>query len=241
MKKPKLVFLTGAGISAESGLQTFRDSKDGLWNNFKIEEVCSTEAWVKNPELVLNFYNERRKECLKAQPNLAHKLIAQLEEHYEVVVITQNVDNLHERAGSTKVIHLHGELMKVRSNVNSKLVYDREGDVVLGEQCEQNSQLRPHIVFFGDELDESLVNEAIKAAVTCAVFVILGTSLQVSPANSLPYYVPHASQMVVIDPLAYEMDIDDERSIYYMSEKATVGMQQLYEVLNTQNFQNQEN
>jgi NAD-dependent deacetylase len=241
MKKPKLVFLTGAGISAESGLQTFRDSKDGLWNNFKIEEVCSTQAWEKNPEFVLNFYNERRKECLNAQPNLAHQLIAQLEKNYEVVVITQNVDNLHERAGSTKVIHLHGELMKVRSNVNSKLVYDREGDVVLGEQCEQNSQLRPHIVFFGDELDESLVNEAIKAAVTCSVFIIVGTSMQVSPANSLPYYVPFASQMVVIDPLAHEMDIDNERSIYYMSEKATVGMQQLYEVLNTQNFQNQEN
>lgn len=233
MQQPKIVFLTGAGISAESGLQTFRDSKDGLWNNFKIEEVCSTEAWEKNPELVLNFYNERRKECLKAKPNLAHQLIAQLEKHYEVVVITQNVDNLHERAGSTKVIHLHGELMKVRSNVDSKLVYYREGDVIFGEQCEQNSQLRPHIVFFGDELDESLVSEAIKATVTCSVFIIVGTSLQVSPANSLPYYVPDSSQMVVIDPLAHEMDIDDERSIYYMSEKATVGMQQLYEVLNT--------
>lgn len=241
MQQPKIVFLTGSGISAESGLQTFRDSKEGLWNNFKIEEVCSTEAWVKNPELVLNFYNERRKECLKAQPNIAHQLIAQLEKHYEVVVITQNVDNLHERAGSTKVIHLHGELMKVRSNVDFKLVYDREGDVKLGEQCEQNSQLRPHIVFFGDELDESLVSEAIKATVTCSVFIIVGTSLQVSPANSLPYYVPDSSQMIVIDPLAYEMDIDDERSIYYMSEKATVGMQKLYEVLNTKNFQNKEN
>lgn len=241
MKKPKLIFLTGAGISAESGLKTFRDSKEGLWNNFKIEEVCSTQAWEKNPELVLNFYNERRKECLKAQPNLAHQLIAQLEKHYEVVVITQNVDNLHERAGSTKVIHLHGELMKVRSNVDSKLVYDREGDVFLGEQCEQNSQLRPHIVFFGDELDESFVSEAIKATVTCSVFIIVGTSLQVSPANSLPYYVPDSSQMIVIDPLAHEMDIDDERSIYYMSEKATVGMQKVFEVLQTKNFQNKEN
>jgi NAD-dependent deacetylase len=231
MKKPTIVFLTGAGISAESGLKTFRDSKEGLWNNFKIEEVCSSLAWETNPELVLDFYNERRRECLQAQPNLAHQLIAQLEEYYEVVVLTQNVDNLHERAGSTNVIHLHGELMKVRSNVDSKLVYDREGDVVLGEQCEQNSQLRPHIVFFGDKLDESLVNEAIKAAVSCAVFIIIGTSMQVSPANSLPYYVPFASQMVVIDPLAHEMDIDDERSIYYMSENATVGMQKVFDSL----------
>lgn len=234
MTKPKIVFLTGAGISAESGLQTFRDSKDGLWNNYKIEEVCSTQAWEKNPELVLNFYNERRRECLKAEPNLAHHLIAQLEERYEVVVITQNVDNFHERAGSTNVIHLHGELLKVRSTADSKLIYNREGDVILGEQCEQNSQLRPHIVFFGDELDEALINEAIKATVSCAVFIIVGTSMQVNPANSLPYYVPFASQMVVIDTLAHEMDIDDERSIYYMSEKATVGMQQLYDVL-TQN------
>jgi len=231
MTKPKIVFLTGAGISAESGLQTFRDSKDGLWENNKIEEVCSAQAWDKNPSLVLNFYNERRKECLKANPNLAHQLIAQLEKHYEVIVITQNVDDLHERAGSTNVIHLHGELMKSRSTVDSKLIYNRVGDVVLGEQCELQSQLRPHIVFFGDQLDESLVNEAIKAAVSCAVFIIVGTSMQVSPANSLPYYVPFASQMVVIDPLAHEMDIDEERSIYYMSEKATVGMKQLYDVL----------
>lgn len=231
MLKPKIVFLTGAGISAESGLQTFRDSKDGLWENNKIEEVCSAEAWDKNPSLVLNFYNERRKECLKANPNLAHQLIAQLEEHYEVIVVTQNVDDFHERAGSTNVIHLHGELMKSRSTHDSKLIYNRVGDVVLGEQCELQSQLRPHIVFFGEQLDESLVNEAIKAAVTCAVFIIVGTSMQVSPANSLPYYVPFASQIVVIDLLAHEMDIDEERSIFYMSEKATVGMKQLYDVL----------
>lgn len=231
MQKPKIVFLTGAGISAESGLQTFRDSKDGLWENNKIEEVCSAQAWDKNPSLVLNFYNERRKQCRAAQPNLAHELIAKLEEQYEVVVVTQNVDDLHERAGSTNVIHLHGELMKSRSTVDSKLIYDRVGDVVLGEQCELQSQLRPYIVFFGEELEESLINEAIKAAVTCAVFIIVGTSMQVNPANSLPYYVPFASQMVVIDPLAHEMDIDDERSIYYLSEKATVGMKLVYDSL----------
>lgn len=232
MTKPKIVFLTGAGISAESGLQTFRDSKDGLWENYKIEEVCSIQAWDKDPSLVLNFYNERRKQCRAAMPNLAHEIIAKLEEQYEVVVVTQNVDDLHERAGSTNVIHLHGELMKSRSTVDTKIIYNRVGDVVLGEQCELQSQLRPHIVFFGEQLDETLVNEAIKAAVSCAVFIIVGTSMQVSPANSLPYYVPFASQMVVIDPLAHEIDIDDERSIYYMSENATVGMQKVFDSLN---------
>jgi NAD-dependent deacetylase len=231
MQKPKIIFLTGAGISAESGLQTFRDAKDGLWNNYKIEDVCTPEAWNNNPGLVLDFYNQRHKQCLEAQPNIAHDLIARLEDKFDVVVITQNVDNLHERAGSTKVIHLHGELSKVRSTSNPKLIYSREGDVVLGEHCEQGSQLRPHIVFFREVLDEEIVNQAIKETVTCSVFVVVGTSLQVSPANALPHYVPFASQMVVIDPLADEMDIDDERSIFYLSKKATEGMQQLYEVL----------
>ena len=231
MQKPKIIFLTGAGISAESGLLTFRDSKDGLWDNYKIEDVCTTEAWNNNPALVLDFYNQRRKQCQESQPNTAHVLIAKLEDKFDVVVITQNVDNLHERAGSSKVIHLHGELSKVRSTINPKLIYSREGDVVLGEYCERGSQLRPHIVFFGEGLEEEIVNQAIKETVTCSVFVVVGTSLQVSPANVLPYYVPFASQMVVIDPLADEMDIDDERSIYYLSEKATDGMQQLYEVL----------
>lgn len=231
MQKPKLIFLTGAGISAESGLQTFRDAQDGLWANYKIEDVCTPEAWEKNPTLVLDFYNQRRQQCHEAKPNLAHELIAKLEEHYDVVVITQNVDNLHERAGSTKVIYLHGELMKSRSTANPKLLYDREGEVLLGDLCEEKSQLRPHIVFFGEGLDQDVHNAAIKEAVNCSVFVIVGTSLMVSPANALPHYVPFASQMVVIDPLAHEMDIDDERSIYYISKKATDGMQQLYEAL----------
>ena len=230
-RKPKILFFTGAGVSAESGLQTFRDSKDGLWDNYKIEDVCTPEAWTKNPSLVLDFYNQRRRQCKEAQPNLAHELIAKLEEQYEVVVVTQNVDNLHERAGSTKVIHLHGELMKARSIANPNLIYDREGDIVLGDLCEQQSQLRPHIVWFGEGLDNDLMDYAIKEAVTCAVCVVVGSSMLVHPANSLPHYVPFASQMVVIDPLAHEMDLDDERSIYYLSEKATDGMQQLYDTL----------
>ncbi len=231
MKKPKILFFTGAGISAESGIQTFRDSKDGLWENYKIEEVCTPEAWKKNPALVLDFYNQRRKNCKEAQPNLAHQLIAQLEKQYDVVVVTQNVDNLHERAGSSKVIHLHGELMKVRSTKDAKLIYDWENDVVIGDLCEQQSQLRPHIVWFGEGLDNDLMDYAIKEAVTCAVCVVVGSSMLVHPANSLPHYVPFASQMVVIDPMAHEMNLDEDRSIYYLSEKATVGMQMVYDSL----------
>ena len=231
MQKPKIVFLTGAGISAESGLKTFRDSNDGLWNNYKIEEICTPMAWNNNPELVLDFYNQRREQCKTAKPNLAHQLIAKLEENYEVVVITQNVDDLHERAGSTNVIHLHGELMKSRSSSNPQLLYKTEEAVNLGDLCAENSQLRPHIVFFGEGLDKAIVDAATKHTVSCSVFVVIGTSLNVSPANSFPYYVPFASQMVVIDPRAHEMDIDDERSIYYLSKKATTGMQQLYSAL----------
>lgn len=231
MTKPKILFFTGAGISAESGLQTFRDSKDGLWDNYKIEDVCTPQAWSKNPTLVLDFYNQRRKQCKAVKPNLAHELIAKLESQYEVTVVTQNVDNLHERAGSTNVIHLHGELMKARSTADEKLLYDWHEDILLGEVCEKESQLRPHIVWFGEGLDAGLLDKAIKETVTCSVFVVVGSALQVYPANSLPHYVPFGSQMVIIDPMADEMDIDDERSIYYLSKKAVEGMQLLYDSL----------
>ena len=229
MSKPKLLFFTGAGISAESGLQTFRDSKDGLWNNFKIEEVCTPSAWEKNPSLVLDFYNQRRKQCKEAKPNLAHELIAKLESHYDVTVVTQNVDNLHERAGSSKVIHLHGELMKVRSTVDRSLIYIREGDIVLGDFCERKSQLRPHIVWFGEELDNNLLNASIKEVSTCAVCIIIGTSLQVYPANSLPDFVPFGSQMIVIDPMKIKMDFNKNRDIQFINKKAVDGMQMVYD------------
>ena len=231
MKKPKLLFFTGAGISAESGLQTFRDSEDGLWNNYKIEDVCTPQAWSKNPALVLEFYNQRRKQCNEVQPNKAHELIAALEDKYEVVVVTQNVDNLHERAGSTKVIHLHGELMKARATANSKLIYDWQTDLVLGDLCEQKSQLRPHIVWFGEGLDNDIVDKAIKEAVTTSLCVVVGTSLKVYPANSIPHYVPYGSQMIIIDPLADEINFDEERSIHYINKKAVVGMQMVYDSL----------
>lgn len=231
MKKPKILFFTGAGISAESGLQTFRDSEDGLWNNYKIEDVCTPQAWSKNPALVLEFYNQRRKQCNEVQPNKAHELIAALEEKYEVVVVTQNVDNLHERAGSTKVIHLHGELMKARATANSKLIYDWQTDLVLGDLCEHRSQLRPHIVWFGEGLDNDIVDKAIKEAVTTSLCVVVGTSLQVYPANSIPHYVPYGSQMIIIDPRADAINFDEERSIHYINKKAVEGMQMVYDSL----------
>ena len=232
MSKPKILFFTGAGISAESGLQTFRDSKNGLWNNFKIEDVCTPAAWENNPSLVLDFYNQRRKQCREAKPNLAHELIAKLESHYEVTVVTQNVDNLHERAGSTKVIHLHGELMKVRSTVDSSLIYHREDDILLGDLCEKQSQLRPHIVWFGEGLDSDLLDSSIKEAMTCSVCVVVGTSLQVYPANTLPDYVPFGSQMIVIDPMINKMDFDEKRDIQFISKNAVEGMQMVYEAFN---------
>jgi len=231
MSKPKLLFFTGAGISAESGLETFRNSKNGLWNNFKIEDVCTPAAWEKNPSLVLDFYNQRRKQCKEAKPNLAHELIAKLELHYDVTVVTQNVDNLHERAGSTKVIHLHGELMKVRSTVDSSLIYVREDDIILGDLCERKSQLRPHIIWFGEGLDNDLLDASIKEAMTCAVCVVVGTSLQVYPANSLPDFVPFGSQMIVIDPMINKMDFDDNRDIHFINKKAGIGIQMVYDSL----------
>lgn len=232
MSKPKILFFTGAGISAESGLQTFRDSKNGLWNNFKIEDVCTPAAWENNPSLVLDFYNQRRKQCREAKPNLAHELIAKLETHYEVTVVTQNVDNLHERAGSNKVIHLHGELMKVRSTIDSSLIYHREDDILLGDLCEKQSQLRPHIVWFGEGLDSNLLDNSIKEAMTCSVCVVVGTSLQVYPANTLPDYVPFGSQMIVIDPMINKLDFDEKRDIQFISKNAVEGMQMVYEAFN---------
>jgi len=148
----KILVFTGAGVSKESGIETFRDSAESLWNNHRIEDVATAEAWRKDKELVLDFYNQRRKQLKEVEPNLAHDLIAKLEEKYQVTVVTQNVDNLHERAGSTNVIHLHGELTKVRSTLNPNLVYDWHDDCSLGDKCEKGSQLRPHIVWFSISL-----------------------------------------------------------------------------------------
>ncbi len=196
--RSKLVILTGAGISAESGLQTFRDS-DGLWEGYDVYDVATPEAWERNPALVQDFYNMRRKSVLEAKPNAAHYALTQLEDKYDVIIITQNVDNLHERAGSKNVIHLHGVITKSQSNINADLVYDIEGwELKMGETCELGSQLRPHVVWFGEAVP--MIENAIQIASQADIFVIIGTSLAVYPAASLIDYVPYSSPKIIIDP-----------------------------------------
>ncbi|MCU0334391.1 MAG: NAD-dependent deacylase [Chitinophagaceae bacterium] len=195
--KPRLVVLTGAGISAESGLKTFRDSEDGLWNGYDIEEVATPAAWRRQPQLVLDFYNYRRREVLKAEPNEAHRCLAAMEAEYDVHIITQNIDDLHERAGSSRVLHLHGEILKMRSERNDELLYDIRTDIALGDKAEDGAQLRPHIVWFGEAVP--LIGEAAALAATALVFAIIGTSLLVYPAAGLVQYVPQGCQVWVID------------------------------------------
>ncbi len=196
--KKKLVILTGAGISAESGLATFR-GMGGLWNGYKVTDVASPQGFRKNPELVLNFYNFRRKDAAKAQPNAAHHALLHLEEQYDTTIITQNVDDLHERAGSTKVLHLHGKLREARSTTASEQVFDiNDRDINLGDLCPLGSQLRPNIVWFGEEVP--LIPRAIDYCLTGDIFIVIGTSLAVYPAASLINYVPESSPKYVIDP-----------------------------------------
>ena len=194
----KVVVLTGAGISAESGLKTFRDS-GGLWEEHRIEDVATFEGWQRNPQLVLTFYNERRKQLINAEPNAAHKALVRLEQKYDVQIITQNVDDLHERAGSSKVLHLHGELKKARSTIDDNLVYDLEGwELKMGDKCEKGSQLRPHIVWFGETVP--MIQLATVMTEQADIFIVIGTSLNVYPAASLIQFVPDKAAMYLIDP-----------------------------------------
>src|SRR5947207_965550 len=176
--KKKLVVLTGAGLSAESGLKTFRDS-DGLWEQYRIEDVATPMAWQKDPALVLEFYNQRRRDVLAAKPNAAHFALAKLEDHFDVTVITQNIDDLHERGGSKRIIHLHGEILKSRSSVNDELLYECRGEILIGEKCELGSQLRPHVVWFHEAVP--MMEVASQAASRAEIFLVIGTSLQVYP------------------------------------------------------------
>jgi NAD-dependent deacetylase len=201
MSKLKVVVFTGAGISAESGISTFRDS-DGLWANFKVDEVCTPEAFKKDPKKVLDFYNSRREDILKAEPNAAHKTLAELEEKYDITIITQNIDDLHERAGSTNVLHLHGEIMKCRgvgqseSDPNPKL-YDYNSDLNVGDICGDGTQMRPHVVWFGEQVPN--LPKAKVLTFEADVFVVIGSSLQVYPAASLLDYVRVNVPIYVID------------------------------------------
>lgn len=184
-------------MSAESGLKTFRDS-DGLWEQYDIEEVATPEAFQRNPELVLDFYNMRRKQVMEAEPNPAHKAIANLERHFDVDVITQNIDDLHERAGSKRVLHLHGEVMKARSSSDQNLLYPAPIEIHLGDRCEKGSQLRPHVVWFGESVPE--IPNACKIMSSADIVLIIGTSLNVYPAAGVLHYAPEHAEVYLIDP-----------------------------------------
>ncbi len=224
----KIVVLTGAGISAESGLQTFRGA-GGLWNGHDIMEVASPEGWHKNPELVLEFYNQRRKEAAKAEPNAAHLGLVELEKEHEVCVITQNVDDLHERAGSSKIIHLHGMLRMARSIGEPNLIYDLvDKPIKLGDTCASGYQLRPHIVWFGEAVPE--IENAMVEASSADIFMVIGTSMQVYPAASLIHYVNPDAPKFLIDPNAPEIH-GFISNLTVIQEPATKGIKKILEQL----------
>jgi len=223
-----IVILTGAGVSAESGISTFRDS-NGLWEQYRIEDVATPEAWEKDPVLVMNFYNERRRQLYSVQPNAAHHSLAELEKNYHVEIITQNVDDLHERAGSTNVLHLHGELKKARSTVDPELIYDIDGwELKFGDLCEKGSQLRPHIVWFGEAVPNIIPATAIIRRAD--IVMVIGTSLQVYPAAGLLQYAPSSAEKYLIDPEA--LPDYHVRNLQIIREKASLGVTKLVKKLN---------
>jgi len=231
--KKKLVVLTGAGISAESGIKTFRDS-DGLWEGHDVMEVATTEGWHKNQELVLDFYNKRRQQLKEVQPNLGHQILAELEQDFDVHIITQNVDDLHERAGSTKVLHLHGELLKVRSTKSKNLILDWTDDLYIGDFDENGHQLRPHIVWFGEEVPA--LEEAIEITETADYFAVIGTSLQVYPAAGLISYTPGNTPVFYVDPKPIAIP-NLRNKVEVIAKVASEGVAIMRNLLNT-NFTN---
>jgi NAD-dependent deacetylase len=224
--KKRIVVLTGAGISAESGLKTFRDS-DGLWMGYDVYEVASPRGWAKNPELVLDFYNKRRKEVAHTKPNEAHFALAALEKNFNVTIITQNIDDLHERAGSSEVLHLHGEIFKMRSVNDSRTIYDIKKDIQLGDLAKDGSQLRPHIVWFEEPVP--MIEKAIEYMAACEIFVIVGTSLQVYPAASLIHYAPPSIPIYIIDKKIPA--VNNIPNLTLIEKPATEGAKRLVELL----------
>lgn len=224
--KKNIVVLSGAGISAESGIKTFRDS-DGFWENHRIEDVATFEAWQRNRDVVLDFYNQRRRQLLECHPNEAHKLLVKLEEKYNVQIITQNVDDLHERAGSKNIVHLHGELLKVRSTLDEHLIYEWEKDLLTGDKCEKGSQLRPHIVWFGEQVP--MIEIAGNIVSKADILIVIGTSLMVYPAAGLVHYTDFTVPKYVIDP--NRPSITNLQNTEYITEKASVGVKLLVDRL----------
>jgi NAD-dependent deacetylase len=221
----KIAVLTGAGVSAESGIKTFRDS-DGLWEGHDVMEVASPEGFQRNPAVVLDFYNQRRRQLLTVQPNAAHLALAELEKKHELTIITQNVDDLHERAGSTNVIHLHGELLKVRSTFDEDLVLDWKKDLNLGDFCEHNHQLRPHIVWFGEMVP--MIEVAVEVVEKADAIIIVGTSMQVYPAAGLIQYAKSDAHIYFVDP---KPSISETKKITVFAENASTGVPKVVELL----------
>jgi len=226
--KKRIIVLTGAGVSAESGIKTFRDA-GGLWEGHSIEEVATPQGWGRNPELVLDFYNQRRKQLLEVEPNKAHQLLYALENNYDVKIITQNVDDLHERAGSKNVLHLHGELRKVRSTIDENLIYNWDTDLQLGDVCKKGTQLRPHIVWFGEAVPNLTLAEEITQ--TADILIIIGTSMQVYPAANLIYAIKPTTPIYFIDPKP-NISENHFKNLTVIAETATVGMEKLINILN---------
>lgn len=225
MSRKNIVVLTGAGISAESGIKTFRDA-DGLWEGHDVMEVASPQGWRRNPELVQDFYNQRRAQLHTVQPNTAHQALAELEQVHNVMIITQNVDDLHERAGSTRILHLHGELRKVRSTADPNLIYDWDKDVTADDKCELGSPLRPHIVWFGEAVPA--IETAMRLCEVADILIIVGTSMQVYPAAGLIDYVPEQASKYYVDPRPATVAAPHLRVI---QDNATTGVRQLVDEL----------
>ena len=223
----KIVVLSGAGVSTESGIPTFRDS-GGLWEGYDVMEVASPEGWARNQELVLHFYNERRKKALEVEPNAGHKALADLEQHFEVSIVTQNIDNLHERAGSTQVLHLHGKIFEARSTIDENLIYEIDGwELKLGDLCEKGSQLRPNIVWFGEEVP--MMEPAIREAHSADIFIVVGTSLLVYPAAGLINYVDANVPKYIIDPKMPE--VWPGPNLHFVQEVGSIGLPQVRDEL----------
>lgn len=222
-KGSRIAVLSGAGMSAESGIRTFRDS-GGLWEEHNIYEVATPEAWQRNPEMVQQFYNQRRKQLLEVQPNEAHHALAELEAHFTVDVITQNIDDLHERAGSTRVLHLHGELRKCRSSINENLIYDVEGwELKMGARCEQGSQLRPHVVWFGEAVPN--IEPAAEIIADADMLMVIGTSLEVYPAAGLVHAAQEGNPLLIVDPA--EMRLPARSQLFHLQKNAGEGVRQV--------------
>lgn len=222
-KRKRIVVFTGAGMSAESGIKTFRDS-GGLWEEYKLEDVATPEAWQKNPKLVLDFYNQRRKQVMEAKPNQGHLILAELEKQFDIQIITQNIDDLHERAGSKKILHLHGQIMKTQSSLDPVLVYPMKyPEINFGDKCEKGSQLRPHIVWFGEMVPE--MENAISMMTDADIFITVGTSLVVYPAAGLIHYAPSASQKYLVDPGDFDSSVLS--NLRHIKQGASVGLKVL--------------